>query len=53
MVKEGEGITGATGSSQDLVGIVSNISRYVKRELRRDGSKGSKHSPTMSRRRGY
>ena len=38
---------------QDLAGKVRKTCKYVKRRLRRDGSKGDKHDPTMSRRQGY
>jgi len=30
MIKEGEGVAGATGSSQDLTGKVSKTCRYVR-----------------------
>ena len=50
MIKEGKDIDGATGSSQDLAGKVSKTCRYIKRGLGRDGSKGGKHDPNMSRR---
>ena len=53
MVKGGEGVVGATGSSQDLTRQVRKTYKYVKRELRGDGFKSGKHGPTMSRRRGY
>ena len=53
MAKVGEGVTGATWSSQDLTGKVSKICRYVRRGLGEDGFKGDKHDLTMSHRRGY
>ena len=53
MTKEGKGVAGATWSLQDLTRQVSKTCRYVKRGLGGDGSKGGKHDPTMSRRRGY
>ena len=52
MTKEGEDVTGEIGSSQDLTGKVSKTYKYVKRELRGDGSKAA-NDLTMSRRRGY
>ena len=52
-VKEGEGVAGATGSSQDLIKKVNKTCMYVKRGLRGDRFKGGKHDPTVSRRRGY
>ena len=53
MAKKGKDIANAIGSSQDLTRKVSKTYRYVKRGLEGDGSKDSKHDPTMSRRRGY
>ena len=53
MVKEGEGVASATGSSQDLTGKVSKTCRYIKRELGREWSKDGKHDPTISHKRGY
>ena len=53
MAKEGEGVAGATRSSQDLAEYVSKTCRYVKRGLGGDGFKGSKYDPITSRRQGY
>jgi len=50
MTKESEGIDGATRSSQDLAGKVSKTCMYVRRGLRENGSKSSKHDSIMSRR---
>ena len=43
MIKEGEDIADATGSSQDL----------ARKIRKKNQSKGDKHDPTMSHRRGY
>jgi len=51
-IAKGEGVVGATKSSQDLAGNVSKTCYYIRRGLGEDGSKGGKHDPTKSCRRG-
>jgi len=53
MIKEGEGIICATGSSQDLTGKVSKTCKYVRWGLGGDGSERGNHDSIMSHRWGY
>ena len=52
MVKEGEGVVGATKFSQGIVGKINKTCRHIKRGLGGDRFKSVKHDPTMSRKRG-
>jgi len=53
MTKEGEDVTSATRSSQDLAEKVSKSCRYVRWGLIGVGSESDKHDLIMFRRRGH